>query len=259
MLRGDIDNGFDEPPSVTKTNSRQLLQGELGITNSESGKPILGTLGLVFCVAVVVYNPQAKIVALAHIDSIVDIKQAIGLMCSIVSETATPAKLEVTLATGDLLSPTLKIVQSEFNSIREKDYPDLLIKAVHFSESIAFDSRKGEIILNVRYEQFEKVLDLRSRLHQRLDQVIANKIKKHPMQINYDERAESPSTPKREAVPTSHKRESDSNILFSREANYTSVEENPEQPIECMFHEKIATTPSEDKNSRSEFLKRARK
>jgi hypothetical protein len=57
----------------TAAEARGILQAEMGFTNAESEKPILGTFGAAPCIAMAVYNPETKTAFLAHIDDLTDI------------------------------------------------------------------------------------------------------------------------------------------------------------------------------------------
>lgn len=72
----------------SRTNARCLLQAEAGITSAESQWPILGSFGANPCVIVAMHAADTRVVGMAHVDAITDIREAVNTLANAVQRTA---------------------------------------------------------------------------------------------------------------------------------------------------------------------------
>jgi chemotaxis receptor (MCP) glutamine deamidase CheD len=176
--------------NFTADHARGILQTEMGFTNAESEKPILGTFGAGPCIAIAVYNPETKTASLAHFDELTDINSIDDLFYQL-SENSR-ATLEVHLAGGS--EESRDKVTEVINRIRRQENVEIKSAAViHKNDfngkSLAIDARTGEIFTQFYPQQLDNGEEIEARI--RLLGMLVTEI---PLQCIYDGRNKKTQT-----------------------------------------------------------------
>lgn len=147
--------------SFSKNEAQAVLQHEVAITNSNSTKPILGTYGAGPCVIVALYNPQTKVAALAHVDSLTNINS----LAHHVDQISSVGAVEVHLSGGD--SSSKKMVTEIIKLINSRQGAKIISANVcngYESKSLALDSRTGAVFTSFDPKQLQHADDWELRL-----------------------------------------------------------------------------------------------
>jgi len=135
----------------------QVLQGEYAVTHSGDQNPILSTQALASCAGVLLYDPEVKAGAIAHIDYAFETPETIEEMIR---------KLGTLGAKNFVFGKTGNV---EFVSGITKKYGDRFKRELELPRAFSFDTRDGKLYPFMEAEDptLEKRL---SRISHRLDE-----------------------------------------------------------------------------------------
>jgi len=164
-----------------------ISQGEVGITNNDSPKYILGTFNANPCVILTAYNPNTKEIALTHIDDITDLLQTL----SMINRELTKKKkvdLIVNLATGELDDNST--LQSLKDHLNEAHLQNMKLEKIITADSLAIDARNGNVYQDIPYEMLDLNKDYEKRIKKRCDDIMVyiSSIQKIESQLFFDGR-----------------------------------------------------------------------
>ncbi|WP_265036684.1 hypothetical protein [Wolbachia endosymbiont (group A) of Anomoia purmunda] len=172
---------------ITVDNSFAINQGEVGITNGNSTKHILGTFGAGPCVIVTFYNPDTSEAALTHIDALTNVPQTISMIDYHLTKNVDEANFIINLSTGWLdNNSTLELIRDVLSS-RE----NMEISKILESSSLAIDAKTGEIIQGITHHVLDLNGDYRKRMETRETIAMFTFGKVISSRISFDGRNES--------------------------------------------------------------------
>ena len=142
----------------TADEGRSIYIRGYGITNSTDQKPVIGTNGMVPCIAVAVYNPKTKVGAISHFDTNTDVTSLAKLMDDVGGD---KDKVEVHLAGGQLGNPHSHRLAEGLMDVIDAN-PNATVKSSDLMspsggmKSLALDTRTGETYNQFMGSQLDK-------------------------------------------------------------------------------------------------------
>ena len=128
---------FSKPANFTDV----LIQGEMGITSSTAEQFIIGSLGAKNTVILLVYNPETKVAAVAHVDGWWTIGYALMIIEEAINKNHA-SDLMVDLSTANLESnDLLESIKLELN---KRDH--LHLRGIHQSASLYINAKTGKLV-----------------------------------------------------------------------------------------------------------------
>jgi len=128
---------------------RGILQKEYGITSSVSNVPMLGTFGLGPCIALTVYDPEAQMVALGHVDATTDVNSLDRIIGEFGLSKQDLHRLQIGLIGGDDSSRKQAIQLIRFLKDRGLDLSFAEILDKSHPSAFVIDARDGQITPNI--------------------------------------------------------------------------------------------------------------
>ncbi|MBN8828686.1 MAG: hypothetical protein J0H68_08260 [Sphingobacteriia bacterium] len=135
---------FEENNTFNLKECKRIYQRFYGITAANSKLPVLASFGAFDCIILTLYNPETKVAALAHIDTLTDLNSIESMLRAV--RRSSYSKIEVSLVGGANSTKQLAINLIEtFN-----DETQYLIKSTNLingqtTQQLAIDARTGKI------------------------------------------------------------------------------------------------------------------
>ena len=168
-------------PTFSPKDSQLIMMHEIGLTNSYSNKPVIGTYGAGPCIILGAYNSHTKQALLTHIDILV-IVQSINIYLQNISGNS-QNQINIFICGGQestkqQVADLLKIInQSEQYKI---SYSNLIGNGLE-SHQLAIDSRTGEIFTNFDPKKLYHPKDFQAK-----NSLIAMQFAKSPIELSYE-------------------------------------------------------------------------
>lgn len=144
--------------SFSAEDARGIYIRGYGITNSTDQKPVIGTNGMVPCIAIAVYNPTTKVGGMSHFDTNTDPTSLAKLINDVGGD---KDKIDVHIAGGMLGNPHSHRLAEDLMAVIEAN-PNASVKSADLMspsggmKSLAIDTRTGAVYNQFMGSQLDK-------------------------------------------------------------------------------------------------------